>query len=353
MKKLFLVLTTAILAFTACSSDNDKETVDPVDPTRSPIEGLLLPTLAEGELFKGGNELNIKGKGFTEVSEIWFKATESTTDAIENDIQAEVKEVSAEGIIVIAPEVYGEQELLLVQDKGSYSLGKLIFGEKIDVKVIKQLKGAFSKNSDVYTFDFQYAEDNKLTDLTISYPFFRDTRVLDFKIYYNDNNTISRITSQIKGKKVLMGDGIVTYPSAKLVTVDKIDVKKYNYTLNETAQLTMATDSRGDKVDKFAYDADGNMIEYTEIDYGRPQVAVKLSYDNEHAFFAAINLPSWAWHFIMTDVLSGNAYMYSFFSPSNATTVDKVAYTYEYNDANQPISIQVDGKEKGSASYND
>lgn len=351
MKKILAIVLISVLAITACTSD-EKDTVIPTDPIRTPIEDLKLPSLAEGKAFKAGEELTIEGKGFTEKSEIWFK---STTKIVSDNkgLKAEIKRVSNTGITIMSPIVYGEQELFLGQGtENLYSLGKLTFREKSsNIGSVEQFQGTFFGNSDIYTFNFAYTQDNKLSDLAVSYPFSGKIRILDFKIYYNEDNSIKRITSQVKGQSQFMGDGVVTYPSKTTVAVDKIDVKKYNYTLNAEQQLVMVADSRNDKVDKFAYDANGNMTKYTEIDYGHAPVVVMLTYDSRESILSSIKLPSWAWHFILTDIASGNAYMYSFFSKSNAITIGEQVYDYKYNEYNQPLSIVLNGEQKGSVTY--
>lgn len=350
MKKLLFLFAT-LFAFTACSSDNDA-----VDPNQLPVKGLELPVPAEGELPKAGTDLTIKGKGFNEASEIWFKtvvAVEATLSrAEEGAVKAEVKSVTDAEIVVVVPEVYGTQELFLGQGEKMFPLGKLEFAEKVAPKSVKHLEGQFGSNKDKYSFDFIYGESNRVEKMTIVYPFF-NTRTLDVVIDYDESDRISRIAYKVVGSKTFMGDGRVTYPSKLTVAVDKKDVKKYTYTMNEAGQLVIVADGRNDKVDKFAYDEKGLILDYTEKDYGRDKTVYAFTQDDSNAILAGTNLPNWAWHFLMTDVLSGNAYMYSLFGAGNVASVGSKNYTYEYNDAKQPTSILVNGKVIGSVVYND
>lgn len=343
MKKvLFLMM--AILGFIACSDD------DKVPSDNFPISGLELPT-AENGVFKANSELVIKGEGFTEESEIWFKQADVTRN-LEGSLKAKVVSVNNENIVITTPEVYGNQELLLHQNGQVYVLGKLEFTQKVNYKAINQLKGTFSKNTDIYTFDFTYTENNRIDKIVVSYPFFKDIRVLNFQFYYAENNQIVRITSQIAGKTTFMSDAKVSYPSESTVMVDNIDVKKYTYTLNELGKIIMVGDSRNDKVDKFTYDENGNMIIYAEIDYGHKPVDYNCIYNDMGAVFIATDLPDWAWHFMMTDLmLTGNSFLYSLHSPNTVIGVMEDIFSYEYNEQNQPIKIKKNGVDYADVIY--
>lgn len=350
MKKLLFLFAT-LLAFTACSSSDDKEMID---PNKLPISGLELPVPAEGEMLKAGNELTIKGKGFNEASQIWLKAVTPATRVLEGGVQAEVKSFSDAELVFVVPEVYGAHELFLGQGERMFPLGTLEFAEKATPKAVKRLEGAFSKSNDVYSFDFTYNAEGNVESISILQPWWGNSRVVNYNVLYNESAQIVAITAQLEGKKIFMNDGRVTYPSENTVAINNIaSEKRYTYTLNQLGRVEKVADSRNDKVDKFVYDEVGNLLTYTEISYGNKPEDNNCKYDDKVSAFAAVNLPDWAWHFILVDILSANTHMYSLSGINNVTDVAGVAFSYEYNDANQPTVILADGKKIGSVVYND
>ena len=71
-----------------------------------------------------GSSVTIQGQGFTANSEIWLRAITRAAD-----VQAEVTDVTATTVTFTAPDVSGEQNILLKQDGGEWILGVLHFPE--------------------------------------------------------------------------------------------------------------------------------------------------------------------------------------------------------------------------------
>lgn len=115
MKKLFFIFL-LLVGFMSCSDNDD------APASGLPIEGLQMPS--RETVFTTGQAVTIKGKGFTDQSQIWLNVITKA----EGDIQAEVTEVNDNSITFTVPEnVNGEKEVVLIQDGETYPLGKLFF----------------------------------------------------------------------------------------------------------------------------------------------------------------------------------------------------------------------------------
>lgn len=146
----------------ACSDDDNND--------KSPIKGLEIPQSTTP--VKPGESLTIKGEGFTQSSEIWFRAIATRAENRE-DVKAPVTEVNANGITFIAPEVYGNQSVLLKENGKEYELGKMTFEEepeeveevKILPKRIKEIK--VYEDLDHYTiYRYDYNENGTIKEIT-------------------------------------------------------------------------------------------------------------------------------------------------------------------------------------------
>lgn len=153
MKKL-LFLFTMLALFVACS-DDDKD-------NESPIKGLEIPKFENP--VKPGEAITIKGEGFTKASEIWFRQIISKATG-NSDVKAIVTEVNTTGITFTAPEVYGNQSVLLKENGKEYELGKMTFEEQPeeggDVEILpkKIKKVILYEEEDYYTiYEYTYAD---------------------------------------------------------------------------------------------------------------------------------------------------------------------------------------------------
>lgn len=118
MKKLLFLFT--MLALIVACSDDDKD-------NESPIKGLEIPKFENP--VKPGESITLKGEGFTKASEIWFRQIISKATG-NSDVKAIVTEVNSTGITFTAPEVYGNQSVLLKENGKEYELGKMTFEEQ-------------------------------------------------------------------------------------------------------------------------------------------------------------------------------------------------------------------------------
>lgn len=114
----FLFFVMAAVLFCGC----DKE--EGGDNLPCPVTEVSVPASSEENPVSPGSSVTIQGQGFTANSEIWLRAM---TRAV--DVQAEVTDVTATTVTFTAPEVSGEQNILLKQDGGEWILGVLHFPE--------------------------------------------------------------------------------------------------------------------------------------------------------------------------------------------------------------------------------
>lgn len=226
MKKLFFLF--AMLSFmVACSDDDNND--------KSPIKGLEIPQSTTP--VKPGESVTIKGEGFTQSSEIWFRAIATRAENRE-DVKAPVTEVNANGITFIAPEVYGNQSVLLKENGKEYELGKMTFEEepeeveevKILPKKIKEIK--VYEDPDHYTI---------------------------YRYDYNENGTIQEITTiDMNGEE---GDHQkFTYSTNKITSIENDDLKNistYNLENGRLKSYTWSSSYYGE-TDSETYEVDYN-----------------------------------------------------------------------------------------------
>lgn len=89
-----------------------------------PVTEVSVPASSEENPVSPGSSVTIQGQGFTANSEIWLRAITRAAD-----VQAEVTDVTATTVTFTAPDVSGEQNILLKQDGGEWILGVLHFPE--------------------------------------------------------------------------------------------------------------------------------------------------------------------------------------------------------------------------------
>lgn len=156
--------------FVACS-DDDKD-------NESPIKGLEIPKFENP--VKPGESITIKGEGFTKTSEIWFRQIISKATG-NGDVKAIVTEVNSTGITFTAPEVYGNQFVLLKENGKEYELGKMTFEEQpeeggdveiLPKKIIKIIESwededalnGIGKN----IYEYSYDEKGRISSLSVT-----------------------------------------------------------------------------------------------------------------------------------------------------------------------------------------
>ena len=159
MRKL-LFLFTMLALFVACSDDDDKD-------NGLPIIGLQFPKFENP--VKPGESITIKGEDFTKASEIWFRTIVTRAENT-GDVKAIVTEVNSTGITFAAPEVYGNQSVLLKENGKEYELGKMTFEEKSsDVEILpkKISKIIFSDKEEKNIYEFSYDDKGRISSLNI------------------------------------------------------------------------------------------------------------------------------------------------------------------------------------------
>lgn len=279
----------------------------------------------------------IKGKGFNELSEIWFKPT-VTTKSEEGAVKAEILSVDNSQIKIMTPTIYDSQDLSLKQGDKFYPLGKLVFAPEPQLMPVKEFTIAKSQ-SDFFKASFEY-RDSKLSIIKMNYPFFKTVKELTLTISYEGDKIAKIIT---KDGTRLMSDATVTYKSSTEVLVNNVESKAYTYKLNDQGMMLSRTDSRNDAKLAFTYDDKGNMLEYIITHYGNKPETTTFTYDENRSVFAATDMPKWLWNYVLTDVLSSELILQSLVSTSNALTAGEKTVSYEYNDVKQPKTISFNG----------
>lgn len=148
MKKFLFFLFAAAL-FCGCDKDDAPCPVTSVEFPASSAENPVQP----------GTSVTIRGAGFTEDSEIWLRGTARTTD-----VRATVTNVSASAVTFIAPNVSGEQTVLLKQNGGEWALGKMYFAEEPDLDDLELLPRKVMRMRLVYQGKYQEFETAYLYD---------------------------------------------------------------------------------------------------------------------------------------------------------------------------------------------
>lgn len=164
MRKL-LFLFTMLALFVACSDDDNKD-------NELPIKGLEIPKFENP--VKPGESITIKGEGFTKASEIWFRTIIARAENT-GDVKAIVTEVNSTGITFTAPEVYGNQSVLLKENGKEYELGKMTFEEQPeeggDVEILpkKVKKVVYYEDGEVLeTYEYTYNKENKIASVKVT-----------------------------------------------------------------------------------------------------------------------------------------------------------------------------------------
>ena len=170
MRKLLFLFTMLALSV-ACSDDDDKD-------NELPIKGLEIPKFENP--VKPGESITIKGEGFTKASEIWFRRIISKV-AGDEDVKAVVTEVNSTGITFTAPEVYGNQSVLLKENGKEYELGKMTFEEQPEesgdveilpkkiVKIIESWEDEDALNGiGKNIYEFSYDDKGRIASLKVT-----------------------------------------------------------------------------------------------------------------------------------------------------------------------------------------
>ena len=266
MRKL-LFLFTMLAFFVACSDDDDKD-------NESPIKGLEIPKFDNP--VKPGESITIKGEGFTKASEIWFR-TIITRAENTGDVKAIVTEVNSTGITFTAPEVYGNQSVLLKENGKEYELGKMTFeeqpeeGEDIEIlpkrikKIIEsfedyQAENGIGKNVYEYSYDatgrissVKVTEDGEAEPWKSTYTYSSNQMII--REIGGDNQTETYTLENGKAKHYKK-----TYP-----VHSEFDEFTFNYTGDYLSQIKGIIESEYPTTENFTF-IGGKLTQYKWID---------------------------------------------------------------------------------------
>ena len=266
MKKL-LFLFTMLALFVACS-DDDKD-------NESPIKGLEIPKFENP--VKPGESITLKGEGFTKASEIWFRQIMSKATG-NNDVKAIVTDVNATGITFTAPEVYGNQSVLLKENGKEYELGKMTFEEQPeeggDVEILPRKiskiieswedednESGIGKNIYEYSYDekgrissLSVTEDGETEPWKSTYTYSSNQMII--KEIGGDNQTETYTLENGKAKHYKR-----TYPAP----LSEFDEFTFNYTGDYLSQIKGIMESEYPTTENFTF-IGGKLTQYKWID---------------------------------------------------------------------------------------
>lgn len=162
-----------------CGCDKEENGGNPT----CPVTEVELPASSEENPVSSGSSVTIQGTGFTANSEIWLRPVTRAAD-----VQAEVTDVTATAITFTAPQVSGEQNIVLKQDGGEWTLGKMYFATSSQRIASVKLQH-FDLDDENYTTTIEYTYDSEgriiKTTMTDIYP--SDNDVLTMTYTYGEN----------------------------------------------------------------------------------------------------------------------------------------------------------------------
>ncbi len=321
------------LSCAGCSKDDtpDEKIISDVQVPESTPENPTAP----------GETVTIRGKGFTESSEIWLRAV--WTKSTEDEVQAEIVSVSNEEITFIAPDVAGERNVVLKQDGQEQVLGTMFFEqpETPAIPLKRIIESSFS--IDGGTFKFRY-ENNKLAEMVETSDEFTDSHKFD---YGSDGElaSVGRFDSQ-SGEK--LSEKRFEYIDSETILVHETyqDDPEANgtmtLTLNTAGLLIELTDGE-DYTETFEYDDAGNVAKRTESYRSSAEKYVyAYEYDDKVSYLTNQGLPAWYWvyerHDNMTPFAGKNNAI------SETCSEGRSLFRYDYDEAGYPVAIY-DAKE--------
>ncbi len=136
------------------------------DDVPCPVTEISVPASSAENPVQPGSSVTIKGKGFTDTSEIWLRGTDHAAE-----VHVEITDISTASLTFTAPEVSGEQNVILKQDGGEWSLGKLYFVEldgilpKKLVKIVATSRWDEDTYTETCTTKYTYDEKGRLSKI--------------------------------------------------------------------------------------------------------------------------------------------------------------------------------------------
>ncbi|MEY8593105.1 hypothetical protein AALK14_16840 [Butyricimonas hominis] len=266
MRKL-LFLFTMLALFVACSDDDDKD-------NELPIKGLEIPKFENP--VRPGESITIKGEGFTKASEIWFRTIIARAENT-GDVKAIVTEVNSTGITFIAPEVYGDQSVLLKENGEEYELGKMTFEEQPeeggDVEILpKKVKKIveFFEDDKVQNgigkniYEFSYNNEGKLSSLNVT----EDGATEPWKCTYTYSSNqlvIKEIGSDNQTETYTIENGKATHYKKTYLNCPEYDEFTFDYSGDYLSQIKGIIENEYPSTENFTF-IGGKLIQYKWID---------------------------------------------------------------------------------------
>lgn len=348
-KLLFLILLCS--SFVSCSSDDDEN-----PQTGNPISNLGMPQSSNDSPIKSGESVTIKGEGFTQLSEIWFR---SVTKSVESsDTKAEIMSITVSGISFIAPAISGERNIILKQSGQEYTLGEMYFENSSETIVKKRI---LKTDYWGYTTEFIYNEDGKVScikeyELSLTKGGGYNNESI---LTYNSEGLLIQVTEREAISKEKLGEISFEYSDKYTVKVtDKQAKGGWNayyttLTLNELGQLK---DLKTENLQiKYEYDEIGNVSKLTKIEFysGMYHTTTHTyKYDDKKSYLSNTGLPIWYWIYDYSNITKNSQYCYD--GPNNVTEHKSddgglYLFKYDYDDYDYPTAIyDADDNEKMS-----
>lgn len=293
MKKLFGVwmLLCALCAFTACSDDDDD---------KLPIEGLKIPSFTTP--VKPGESVTIEGQGFTQASEIWFRALATRAEK-RADVKATVTGVTASGITFTAPMVFGQQTVLLKEAGKEYTLGEMTFeeesgGEEMAIlpkKVMKiaVLEDGNARSAAIYTYKY---DNGAVTEIN----------------YFTENDNDNYICKYKDGKVSIAGtlNGSIEIKdgkAVKMITADDFISEENTFSYTPAGYLDYITTKWTEEGDSYTGKetfgvVNGSITAYREREDGEEITSIDYEY-GDYTHLNNLSIDLWS---ILTDCLHGS-----------------------------------------------
>lgn len=325
-KLLFLML--LCIGFVSCSSDDD-------DPqTNNPITNLEIPQSSSDNPIKAGKSVTIKGEGFTQTSEIWFKVITKSTE--NQDVKAEVTSVNVSGISFRVPDVSGERSIILKQSGQEYTLGKMYFDDSSETIVKKRLvKRDFSFNSsDDEIFEYSYNEGK----LAVLLEKMSDGDIYQYNFVYDNDGRLASVHETNYNTKKKVSDKVFEYKDALTILAhetyydDEDDNETVTLTLNEKGFLAKKKSPSTDIENE--YDNFGNIVKSNEDGIYKYTYA----YDDKYSYLSNQGLPVWYWAYDSNEnfnLYTGQNNMIT--STFNGNPDD--SYRFDYDEDGYPTAV--------------
>lgn len=267
MRKL-LFLFTMLAFFIACSDDDDKD-------NELPIKGLEIPKFENP--VKPGESITIKGAGFTNASEIWFRQIISKA-AGNGEVKAIVTDVNSTGITFTTPEVYGNQSVLLKENGKEYELGEMTFEEKssdVEIlsrkisKIIESFEDEDAPNGiGKNVYEFSYDDKGRIASLKVTEDGETEPCMSTYTYSFNQM-VIKEVGGDNQTETYTLENGKATHYKKTYLDYPEYDEYTFNYTGDYLDQIKGIAESEYPSTENFTFIGD-KLTQYKWIDDENP-----------------------------------------------------------------------------------